>query len=71
MKMVASDTDSAKIGLMRSTLEANGIRALLRNQELSQLAGRLPPAQVWLEVWIIDDDDFEAAKRLIQEVFGS
>ncbi|MBT3376733.1 MAG: DUF2007 domain-containing protein [Lentisphaerae bacterium] len=71
MKKMATDIDFARIGLMQSALEESGIPTLMRNQELSQLAGALPQGQVWPELWILDDDDYEAAKSLLEDIAGN
>jgi len=71
MKRIAADPNFASIGLMQSMLEQNGIRTVMRNQELSQLAGALPQGQVWPELWILNDDEYETARRLLNEIAES
>jgi hypothetical protein len=49
----------------RNVLEAEGIRAVVRNEILSSAMGELPPAETQVEVWVVDDADAARAERLL------
>lgn len=51
---------------LRNLLESAGIRAFLRNENLSRLAGEVPFDQVWPEVWITEDAQTERALTLVR-----
>ncbi len=53
---------------LRNVLEAAGIPAILRNENLIRVAGEVPFDQAWPEVWILDDAQAGEAGVLLQEV---
>jgi hypothetical protein len=50
---------------LEEALGARGIPYVVRNQFLSGAAGELPPAECWPEVWVIEDADLPAARRVL------
>ncbi len=67
MKRVFDHIDFATVGLMRAAVEAEGIRTELRNVANSSLMGSVPFAQVFPELWVLDDADEDRAKAIIDE----
>ncbi|HYG36598.1 MAG TPA: DUF2007 domain-containing protein [Clostridia bacterium] len=65
MKHVLSSPDSARIGLAQSLLEAAGILCEVRNDAVSQAIPSMPFAT---ELWVLRDEDYEEARRLIGAV---
>ncbi len=53
---------------LRNVLEAAGIPAILRNENLIRVAGEVPFDQAWPEVWILDDSHAAPAAALIHEL---
>ena len=51
-----------------NVLESAGIRAFLRNENLSRVAGEVPFDQTWPEVWIFDDTQAAAAQQWIDQI---
>jgi Putative prokaryotic signal transducing protein len=51
----------------RNLLEAEGIRAEVRNERLSSAMGELPPAECQVEVWVLEARDVVRAERLLRE----
>jgi hypothetical protein len=51
----------------RNLLEAEGIRAEVRNERLSSAMGELPPAECQAEVWVLEAGDAARAERLLRE----
>jgi len=49
----------------KNLLEAAGIRAAVRNEILSSAMGELPPAETLIEVWIVEDGDYERAQVIL------
>jgi hypothetical protein len=66
MKRLYSTDDRVMAGHIHSILEEQGIRCMIKNQSLAGAVGELPPIECWPEIWIIDDEDFEYARDLIQ-----
>lgn len=53
---------------LRNALEAAGIPAILRNENLIRVAGEVPFDQTWPEVWILDHAQAAEAGALLQEL---
>jgi Putative prokaryotic signal transducing protein len=49
----------------RNVLEAEGIRAVVKNQYLSSAMGDLPPAECQAELWVLNEADAGRAERLL------
>jgi len=62
MKNVFSSPDSSQIGLAQSRLQAAGIAYEVRNDAVSQA---MPGMPFTAELWVLRDDDYEDARRLI------
>jgi hypothetical protein len=62
MKYLMSSSDPVQIGLAQSLLDAAGIPWETRNEAVSQAEMGLPFAT---ELWILRDEDYEAARDLI------
>ncbi|MBK1827140.1 DUF2007 domain-containing protein [Haloferula rosea] len=54
------------VGHFQSILESEGIRTEVRNEGGSSLAGEVPFTQVFPELWVIEPEDTERAKQLIE-----
>ena len=65
MKEVLSLPDSVQIGLAQSILEAAGIACEVRNDGISQAMWGMPFNP---ELWVLRDEDYEEARRLVQSV---
>ncbi len=65
-----ADFDVAKVGQLQSILEAEGIRTHLKNQFGSTM-GWIPFVDVVPELWILDEEDLQKAKKLIQELLST
>jgi hypothetical protein len=51
----------------RNLLEAQGIRAVVKNERLASAMGELPPAECQAEVWVLDPALAAHAERLLRE----
>ena len=67
MKRVYTSTNSAEVGLMQSLLGGAKIPCEVRNEAVSQAFVGAPFAP---ELWILRDEDYEEATRVISE-FGA
>ena len=65
MKRVFSSPHSAQIGLVQNMLEAAGIACEVRNEAFSQAMPGMPFIP---ELWILRDEDYEAARCLVLSV---
>ena len=67
MKKLTSDSSLITIAHYRNVLEAEGIAAEIRNQHLGSILGDMPFVEVWPELWVVNDLDFDRAAELIHE----
>jgi hypothetical protein len=63
MKHVYTSPDPARVGLVQSLLESEGIEFEIRNQAVSQAEIGTP---FYPELWVLRDEDYEKACQLIQ-----
>ena len=67
MKRVFRSLNLAEVHHARNLLEAEGIRALVRNEYLSGAMGEVPFDECQPELWIADEDDSARAERVLRE----
>jgi hypothetical protein len=68
MKRVTSSELLAEIGHYRNVLEQNGIRCMIKNEQLSGALGEVPVFECLPELWVLNDDDLDRAEKLIREL---
>jgi len=66
VKRVFSSWNLTVVHHYRNLLEAEGIRAVVKNQYLSSAMGDLPPTECQAEVWVLRDADLPRAERLLR-----
>lgn len=59
--------DFIELGRIQSLLEANGIRTFMKNEFLSGALGDLPFQEVAPQLYLIDEVDLPAAKKLLED----
>lgn len=67
MRRVYSSFDFVAVHHARNLLEAQGIRAVVKNERLASAMGELPPAECQAEVWVLDESEAALAERLLRE----
>jgi hypothetical protein len=65
LKRIYSSHNLAAVHHARNLLEAEGIRAVVKNEFLSSAMGDLPPAECQAEVWVLRELDLERARRIL------
>ena len=65
MKKVTSADTVVMINHYKNILEAEGIPCQIRNEHLNQIFGEMPFTEVWPELWVLKDIDYDRAKQLI------
>jgi hypothetical protein len=68
MKRVTSSESLAEIGHYRNVLEQNGIRCMIKNEQLSGALGEVPFLECLPELWVINERDLERAENLIADL---
>jgi len=68
MKRVATSESLAEIGHYRNILEQNGVRCLIKNEQLSGALGEVPFLECLPELWVLNDRDLDRAEGLLTEL---
>ena len=66
MKLVFEHIDFTVVGHLQTVLEAEGIRTEIRNQGASGATGEVPFAQVYPELWVLNNGDEARAKEFVR-----
>ena len=65
MKKLTSADSIVTIHHYKNLLEAEGIPCEIRNEHLGGVLGEMPFPEVWPQLWVVRDLDFDRAKQLI------
>jgi hypothetical protein len=67
VRQVFAARDIAEANFIRGLLDSHGLAAAVRSEALQDLSCEVPFPRACPSVWIRDDEDFEAARTLIQQ----
>lgn len=70
MKKVYSNSDRLLIGFLHGVLQDHKINSFCRNEILAGGMGEIPPIECWPELWVIEDREAVAARRIIDAVLA-
>ena len=70
MKKLTSSESLVTINHYKNLLESEGIPCQIRNEYLGGIAGEMPLQEIWPELWIINDIDYDRAKQLIDNAIA-
>ncbi len=65
MKKLTSAELLVTINHYKNVLDSEGIASVIKNAILGGIAGEMPLDQVWPELWVVNDLDYDRAKQLI------
>lgn len=65
MKKVTSSDSLVTISHYKNLLESEGISAFLKNEHLGSIMGEMPFQEVWPQLWVRNDLDYDRALQLI------
>jgi hypothetical protein len=65
MKKLTTSESIVTISHWKNLLESEGIACELRNQHLGSIMGEMPFMEVWPQLWIVNDLDFDRAQQLL------
>ena len=66
MRRVFANKDGIMVNYLRSMLEGRGIECQVRNEFLGIAAGDLPMIDLWPELWVMHDAQFEEAMKILE-----
>lgn len=59
--------ERALAGLFRDLLQREGVKCLLRNEQLFAALGEIPFTECFPELWVVDDELYPRAKSLLRQ----
>lgn len=65
MKKLTSAESLITINHYRNLLESEGIACRIRNEHLGSIVGEMPFVEVWPELWVMNDLEYDRARQLI------
>ncbi len=69
MKIYTSP-DLPMVGNIKNILESYGIACTIQKQFSSGAIGDIPAIECWPELWIVDPNEFERAKEIVNEAMN-
>ena len=70
MKKLNSSESLVTVHHWKNILEGEGIRCEIRNQHLGSVMGEIPFVEVWPQLWVVNDLDFDRASQLISDAIA-
>ena len=67
MRKVFVSQNLIEVEMRKERLEQAGIQCMIKNQRLSGLAGEIPFAEIFPELWVIQDEDAYRAGQVLDE----
>ena len=67
MKKVTAADSIITINHYKNLLESEGIPAFIRNEHLGSIVGEMPFQEVWPQLWVQNDLDYDRAVQLIDQ----
>lgn len=68
MKLLYTQQNSFLVHNARNVVENAGIETVLRNEYASGAAGDLAPLDTWVELWVVNDSDYDKAMQVIESL---
>lgn len=65
MKKITSSDSLVTINHYKNLLTTEGIAAFIKNEHLGGILGEMPFQEVWPQLWVENDLDYDRAKQLI------
>jgi hypothetical protein len=68
MQRIYSAPDSTLVHLAKHVLENEGIECVVTGEHLASAAGGVAPVDAWLELWVVNPYQAEAARDLVERM---
>ena len=67
MKLIYTNENSFLVSNIKNIVENKGINVFLKNEfAAAGGSGDLAPLETWVELWVVDDDDYDRAMAVIE-----
>jgi hypothetical protein len=67
MKQVFVSQHLFEVEMRKERLEQAGIPCTIKNQRSSSLAGEIPFTEIFPELWVIQNEDYDRARHVLEE----
>ena len=72
MKLLYTHDDRLLVSHIKNVVKSAGFEVCLKNEILSSAVGDgASPLDVWVEVWIIHDNDYDEALKLVETILSA
>lgn len=71
MQLIFTHENRLFVANAKNILESQGFEIQLKNEFVSSAIGEVSPFDCWLEIWLFNDADYEAAKAVIDQAFSN
>lgn len=71
MKLIYTNENRYLVHNIQNIVENAGITIMLKNEFAAGAAGDLVPHETWLELWVVDDSDYDNAIQAIDASFSN
>lgn len=71
MKLIYTNENRYLVHNIQNLVENADIEIMLKNEFAAGAAGDLVPHETWLELWVVNDSDYDQAMRTIESAFSS
>ena len=68
MRKIFESIDFTRVGHYQSILESKGIQTLVKNLAASSIMGDVPFTEVFPELWVVHDEDYDNAMQILGEI---
>lgn len=68
MKHIYTHIEYSRVGHYQAVLEEKGIQTLVKNKDAAIGMGEIPVVEIWPELWVVNDEDFEKAVEILKEL---
>lgn len=70
MKLLHTQENAFSLTNIQNIIEAEGITTVMKNQHLGAGSGEVPHFETWPELWLRNEEDFDRAKKLLDELLA-
>jgi hypothetical protein len=70
MKLIYTDENRMLVSNAKNILDNAHLASVIKNEFASIGVGELPAFDTWLELWIVEDSNFDAATKLLKSSFA-
>lgn len=71
MKLIYTNENRYLVHNIQNLIENADIEIMLKNEFAAGAAGDLVPHETWLELWVVNDSDYDKAMQTIKSSFSS